>query len=1196
MADIGPWDTDEALREDVDALQAINDDLDEPTGFIYSDPQDTHPVSLSFVNGTRTLTVAPSGSDFSFYIEGTKYTKSSSETIQISNDEGLHYVYYDETGELAETTTFSNDLLFIYAYVTAIYWDATNSKQIHLGREPHGSKMSGHTHENLHETRGAQIEGGGGGLGNISADDAVPDANSTLFSITQAILWDEDLSYTINAHGVSDNIAVYYKSGADASDIWRVKEDAANIVIQTGGVGEDRAAYNQNNGGTWQLTEATNNKFILAHVFVFNDTDRGFGIILGQNQYNTKSAAQDGAIDEIGTLNLRGTLGQEFKFLATVIIQTNDGYSGNPVYSRIVSTAGGDDFVDLRSQIFPQGGSSSSVTDHGALGGLTDLDHPASAIYTDTANFDGILSAADTTVQAALDTLDGLSQNSITDGNYTLTVGSSGLTLSDDSLTYSPVYIQRDVNGVVISDTESGEAVRIDAYNSGEGLITMINMDPEGEVGLSYAGEYFHLRTYEGGIIISDSTNSIDAIFTGVDFRMKNYGVAGLISLLGTGTGPVENTLAVFDPDGAAGLYYAGTAILSTTAAGISITDGSATAATIVFSGDDLVIQNNDADGLVQIYAEQNGGGASLCAQFDPDGGSQLYYLNGLRLRTSANGFDFSDGTSYCLFTYSGVDVDIENTAVLGKITLAGNIAGPTEKQLASFDPAGAAGLYYAGVLAIYTDTSGARVATATNTLNIDVTSAVVELKSTNNGTPFRLSANNNSGSEKNGFYFDPDVYTLIYHKGVLCIETFAGGFKVYNSTATANTHANIRHDGTNAIFQNRKASAGAQVQIQVRKGDDTAYEDVAIFTEGGSSEFYYDGVAILATTVAGISITDGTATAATIVFSSDDLYITNNDADGEVYITAEKTGTGQSTLFHGDPDGAASLYYANTLALVTNSSFGVTSQNNFTVGGTVITDGSIAKSDGAIVITPQTGTGVKLNTTASEDGVAQVFIGSETNLGQLVLYGGRTSDAYSAYGGIITLYTADDHDTTIPDFQFFPYEDDFWFYSSGGGIMAQFVHEGSGVMNFTLGVDLKTHHVAPVSDSTYNLGGPLKCYVNIFSDSGGVTTCSCWRAVKDYEQEFLGLDFINSLIPVAYKYKEEEKPDNPYNRIKLHGFLFDDLLAVREQHKFLLEDFAGIGEDGEVQMTQFIAPIVKSIQELTERVEALENLLFKES
>jgi len=49
---------------------------------------------------------------------------------------------------------------------------------------------------------------------------------------------------------------------------------------------------------------------------------------------------------------------------------------------------------------------SSNIIHHGSLVGLTNLDHPASAITVDTVPFSGILSPADDTVQKALETID----------------------------------------------------------------------------------------------------------------------------------------------------------------------------------------------------------------------------------------------------------------------------------------------------------------------------------------------------------------------------------------------------------------------------------------------------------------------------------------------------------------------------------------------------------------------------------------------------------------------------------------------------------------------------------------------------------------------------------------------------------------------------------------------------------------------
>jgi len=74
-------------------------------------------------------------------------------------------------------------------------------------------------------------------------------------------------------------------------------------------------------------------------------------------------------------------------------------------HQTIVSTTEGGDYYDWR-RARVNSTSAAVIGDHGNLSGLSDPDHPATAIYTSTTNFDGALSAADDTVQKALDTLD----------------------------------------------------------------------------------------------------------------------------------------------------------------------------------------------------------------------------------------------------------------------------------------------------------------------------------------------------------------------------------------------------------------------------------------------------------------------------------------------------------------------------------------------------------------------------------------------------------------------------------------------------------------------------------------------------------------------------------------------------------------------------------------------------------------------
>lgn len=389
-------------------LEQVQIDLFEPTGFIAVD-SDNPGQTLAFVNGTRTLTITPTGASFSYYIKGIKYTKTEAESLIISTDEGVHFIYYDGD-TLTETVGFSfasiRDILRDNAYVAALYWDATNSKQIYFGEEYHGTVQDWKTHLYLHFTRGVQLESGGG-LGDILTEESGDLDTHAQFSNQATVLWDDNLRHELTARGLTENIAVYYRTGVDASNIWRIDESASFPVLTTG---TGRAAWNELTGGSWQLTEVDNLDFVLAHVFAYNDEERKYGVVVGQGEYNTTGAARDAATVEINNLILSGMPFQEMKFLGTIILQTANGYD-NAVQSRIRSTAffGGEDYIDFRSQPFVSGAGSATVVDHGALAGLLDPDHPASAIYTDTTNFNGTLSSADDTVQKALETLDDLS-------------------------------------------------------------------------------------------------------------------------------------------------------------------------------------------------------------------------------------------------------------------------------------------------------------------------------------------------------------------------------------------------------------------------------------------------------------------------------------------------------------------------------------------------------------------------------------------------------------------------------------------------------------------------------------------------------------------------------------------------------------------------------------------------------------------
>src|SRR5699024_4474691 len=106
-----------------------------------------------------------------------------------------------------------------------------------------------------------------------------------------------------------------------------------------------------------------------------------------------------------------------------------------------------------------------------------------------------------------------------------------------------------------------------------------------------------------------------------------------------------------------------------------------------------------------------------------------------------------------------------------------------------------------------------------------------------------------------------------------------------------------------------------------------------------------------------------------------------------------------------------------------------------------------------------------------------------------------------------------------------------------------------------------------------------LKSEPNVSSDS---------RLKEDIRDNELGLDFIKKLRTATFRMKDEED-----NRIQ-YGVIAQQLLDALRSSKVDVNDINMVtaSEDGmfAVRKGQLITPVIKAIQELLERVEALEN------
>jgi len=154
---------------------------------------------------------------------------------------------------------------------------------------------------------------------------------------------------------------------------------------------------------------------------------------------------------------------------------------------------------------------------------------------------------------------------------------------------------------------------------------------------------------------------------------------------------------------------------------------------------------------------------------------------------------------------------------------------------------------------------------------------------------------------------------------------------------------------------------------------------------------------------------------------------------------------------------------------------------------------------------------------------------------------------------------------------------------------------------------------IDPGADGTQDLGSAALSYEGLWISDASVNT-SDERIKENIEDSVLGLDFVNRLRPVSFKKKDKEyilnKEDengNSYEETHTktykrthYGLIAQEVKGVLDDLSIDTEKFAGY-VDGNLdeklavdklflRYTEFIAPMMKAIQELSAKVEALEN------
>ncbi len=170
--------------------------------------------------------------------------------------------------------------------------------------------------------------------------------------------------------------------------------------------------------------------------------------------------------------------------------------------------------------------------------------------------------------------------------------------------------------------------------------------------------------------------------------------------------------------------------------------------------------------------------------------------------------------------------------------------------------------------------------------------------------------------------------------------------------------------------------------------------------------------------------------------------------------------------------------------------------------------------------------------------------------------------------------------------------------YSGPQLLFNNYINVGKNTNSFALGIgasstgsnevvigNTTTTSVAPAANNNCSLGTPSFQWSNIYTQN--VVTVSDRNEKQEIKECELGLDFINKLKPVSYKFNSQKDNDNRIH----HGLIaqeVEEILPI-ENHIVQTSIIDGIKKYGLVY-TEIISPLIKSIQELNTRLKYLEN------
>jgi len=216
-------------------------------------------ISLS----TRMVTVAKTGTNFTVYSDGIKYVKTT-ESKEIANTVGLHYVYFGADGVITESTA-GWDFTSGKIPICTVFWNGSIGA---LSDERHSASRNLRWHEWAHDTIGARYESG---LGQTYPTTSVDGK----FQIESGNIHDEDIDFSIGQQKVCRN---FYETASGTWTFANGTDNAGNDYPYIRNASTGKVQYPKSDS-SYTLTDAADSKYVVVWAYATTDAVRPIYLI-----------------------------------------------------------------------------------------------------------------------------------------------------------------------------------------------------------------------------------------------------------------------------------------------------------------------------------------------------------------------------------------------------------------------------------------------------------------------------------------------------------------------------------------------------------------------------------------------------------------------------------------------------------------------------------------------------------------------------------------------------------------------------------------------------------------------------------------------------------------------------------------------------------------------------------------------------